>query len=485
MLTVPTLTGGLLALALATAGAPSAGAASIGYDTAADTYFYVDETNAEGNQVAVRMVGAKLVISDVVAQRTTTGRCVVAGPTVECGAGTARVAILLGGGNDRVEYRAPQAARIETGSGGDSIHAGGRDPSLPRQLVTIDGGDGFDWIEWARADRAVSVTADDDVLDGVAGENLLVRNLEGYQGSRFADRLFGSPRADVFIGNGGDDVLAGGEGGDLFVTTERDGADDHHGGPGVDGIHYGTRSGTTGVTVTLDNVADDGLPFERDQVRSNVENVTGTSFDDRLFSFGAFSTLDGGAGNDRLDGDAGPDQLIGGPGRDTLLGGSGADSISAGDSEADTIDCGPDRDVASRDRLETKVAGCESDLVGRLRLAQRALSATAGEPARIELAWRHPKRWKLLRTVTVHVSDGPARLGSLVVDPHSGRVRAEGAVRLAHRARLARDGGEISVALPVRFDAALQGRRLTLAVEAVEVGGRRQLIERAGTVQVR
>lgn len=225
------------------------------------------------------------------------------------------VALRLGGGSDRVEYHLSRGGLIDTGTDGDYVVAGRRDGALPRGLVTVDTGDGLDWITWFGAPSATSLTADDNVIDGIANENLLVHNAEAFQGTDFADRLWGSARADVFLGGNGDDSLAGGDGGDLFVSIDADGADDHHGGPGIDGVNYGPRSASVGVNVSLDNVANDGVPFERDNVRSNVENVFGTPGPDKLFSFAAFSTLDGGGGDDdRLEGGAGPDNLVGGPG---------------------------------------------------------------------------------------------------------------------------------------------------------------------------
>jgi Ca2+-binding RTX toxin-like protein len=228
------------------------------------------------------------------------------------------------------------------------------------------------------------------------------------------------------------------------------------------------------------------VPFDNDQVRSNVENITGTAGNDRILSEGANSTIDGGAGNDYIDGSTGNDVLIGGQGRDTLLGGPGVDNLVATDREPDTLDCGTESDIVNRDSFETKVMRCESDFVGVLRLDRRAIRATADEPTEIGLGWRHPLRWKLLRSVTIHVADGPARVGSIEIDLHSGRATASGAVRLARpKIELETEGRDVRAVLPVRFDATLQERKLTLAVEARERSGRRQVVERAATVRVR
>ena len=71
--------------------------------------------------------------------------------------------------------------------------------------------------------------------------------------------------------------------------------------------------------MTLDNVANDGESGENDDVRSDVQNVTGGSGSD---------TLTGSSGNNVLSGGNGGDTLDGGTGTDILNGGAGADTVS-------------------------------------------------------------------------------------------------------------------------------------------------------------
>src|SRR5262249_44406808 len=70
--------------------------------------------------------------------------------------------------------------------------------------------------------------------------------------------LSGGAGDDVLSGGAGDDALAGGTGADVYT-----------GGAGID------RATLTGspLTVTLDDVANDGGPSERDNVRADVEDV--------------------------------------------------------------------------------------------------------------------------------------------------------------------------------------------------------------------
>ena len=58
---------------------------------------------------------------------------------------------------------------------------------------------------------------------------------------------------------------------------------------------------------------------------SSIENLLGSSFNDRLVGDGASNVLTGGGGGDTLIGNNGDDKLIGGLGADTLNGGAGKD----------------------------------------------------------------------------------------------------------------------------------------------------------------
>jgi len=140
-------------------------------------------------------------------------------------------------------------------------------------------------------------------------------------GGRGSDTLRGSSGADRLDGGADDDNLEGGFGPDTMV-----------GGTGNDTVTYESpvppNPRSVGVTVTLDDVANDGSVEDdaggtRDNVHSDVENVDGTHFDDTLTGLspatGMESVLRGMEGNDTLNGGNGaPQVLIGGPGADTM-----------------------------------------------------------------------------------------------------------------------------------------------------------------------
>ena len=124
-------------------------------------------------------------------------------------------------------------------------------------------------------------------------------------------------------------------------------ADDVAGGAGSDTANYASR--TAPVTVTLDDTANDGEANEKDNVRSDVENVIGGSGADRLA---------GSAGPNRIDGGPGADVIEGGTGNDTLIGGDGADRINSRNGVADTVDCGASADTVVGDSTD-QISGCE------------------------------------------------------------------------------------------------------------------------------
>jgi Ca2+-binding RTX toxin-like protein len=62
-----------------------------------------------------------------------------------------------------------------------------------------------------------------------------------------------------------------------------------------------------------------------------IENLTGSSFADKLYGNEIANTIEGGSGDDLLEGWDGDDTLLGGAGNDSLNGGSGNDSIDGGE----------------------------------------------------------------------------------------------------------------------------------------------------------
>jgi hypothetical protein len=101
-----------------------------------------------------------------------------------------------------------------------------------------------------------------------------------------------------------------------------------------------------------------GPKIDRVNALGGADCVFGEGQNDVLAGGTGDDRLDGGPGNDILRGEDWDDVLIGGPGRDRLEGGPDDDRISAVDRERDVVRCGPGRDRARADKVDS-VSGCE------------------------------------------------------------------------------------------------------------------------------
>ncbi len=184
------------------------------------------------------------------------------------------------------------------------------------------------------------------------GDKLDIINIDGTSGD---DELHGNIAGNLMHGLAGDDTFFGSRG-----------KDELFGGTGRDTVNY--EDSPEGVEVDLEsNQPGKGGDAEGDRYE-DIENATGSKYDDKLYGtewmnelvggkgddslFGRAGndtlrggddndTLDGGDDDDDLFGDAGDDTLIGGEGKDELFGGTGDDTLIGG-ADADHLDGGED-----------------------------------------------------------------------------------------------------------------------------------------------
>ncbi len=154
-----------------------------------------------------------------------------------------------------------------------------------------------------------------DSLVGTAGPDLLSA-LEGN------DVVNGLAGGDTLDGGPGNDTLTGGADNDLLMGG--DGADDLDGGAGVDTASYATAGAA--VSVTLDSIKSQNTGGAGRDALVNIENLTGSAFNDELTGDDGTNRLDGGAGSDTLTGGVGADVLYGGAGGDRFVFEDEADS---------------------------------------------------------------------------------------------------------------------------------------------------------------
>ena len=276
---------------------------------------------------------------------------------------------------------------LNGGGGDDNLNGGDGNDRLNGGLGgdVMIGGDGIDGVDYSRRTADITVTLDDNADDGAPavgsnpgeGDNVS-SDVEGVHtgsgddtivGSPFRNQLDGGAGDDDISGAGGNDTALGGPGNDELDGGEGNdlldgggGADDMSGGAGLDTVSY-ARS-PAGVVVTLDGVADDGIPAsppggdrpaEGDNAGADVENVQGSRFDDSITGNASNNRLIGGAGDDVLRGGEGNDYLDGGHGEDELFGEGGNDILRGRDGQADLLDGGGGEDRADRDPLDTLV----------------------------------------------------------------------------------------------------------------------------------
>ncbi|MGZ8667348.1 MAG: calcium-binding protein [Solirubrobacterales bacterium] len=215
--------------------------------------------------------------------------------------------------------------------------------------ISVSAGSGADTVV-AGAGTGAEISGDQgaDSLTGDSGSDRIL-------GGDDSDSLRGGAGRDDLDGGSGNDVAFGGAGDDFFRSTSfTDGADIYDGGPDRDGIDFQQRA--PDLSLDPDGVADDGAlcpgpACEGDNIRPNVEDLSGGDGDDRIVGSSAENSLRGNAGDDTLIGGNRDDSLNGSTGDDAMRGDAGDDRLS-GDAGGDTLRGGAGDDELREDLLD-------------------------------------------------------------------------------------------------------------------------------------
>ncbi|MEE8332201.1 MAG: calcium-binding protein, partial [Alphaproteobacteria bacterium] len=161
--------------------------------------------------------------------------------------------------------------------------------------------------------ESITITTDD-------GTNVVANSYIVGAASTGNDVINGSVANDSLLGGPGDDSLVG-----------RAGNDTLNGGVGVDEAVYVFAPGPVEVDLAINGAVKDGYGFADTLI--GIENVKGSSNNDKLSGDIGVNVLRGGPGDDALDGQAGNDTLFGDAGNDVILGGPGADTLFGNDGD--------------------------------------------------------------------------------------------------------------------------------------------------------
>ncbi|TRW98362.1 calcium-binding protein [Paracoccus sp. M683] len=199
---------------------------------------------------------------------------------------------------------------VDGGAGNDRLIGGAGNDGLR-------GGTGNDTVDYSAATSGIRVNLGLTTQQGIGGGqgSDTLQDIENVVGSSRGDQLTGSNVANILLGGGGADLLNGGGGGDLL-----------QGGLGSDTATYINATGGVTVRLAVTGAQNVGGGQGSDRLVS-IENLTGSSYGDRLEGNNQANTLSGLGGADRLVGGGGNDRLNGGNGNDVLDGGTGNDLL--------------------------------------------------------------------------------------------------------------------------------------------------------------
>ena len=484
----------LLAGALAAAVLPAVADASTVRVTGGQLQYTA--ATGESNDTRVAFTGTHIHIRDSVPITVGDGCVIDDTDAAICVPGSAQARYSLGNGRDVMRYLAPHAARVDMGADDDTYFGALRDDSIGTnglvvQPADVISGSGNDLVTYQSAQGGVRVSLDGQFNDGNRGQENIRPDAEHIVGSNGIDTLIGSNdpnKVEQFTGLAGNDTLEGLDGTDFFNEgSVPSGADTFRGGAGIDRINYAQR--TTPVRVDMASLQrNSGAAGEGDFIDPNTNDAIGSTAGDTMIGGSGANEFRGSAGADRLEGRGGPDHLMGESGADTLLGGTENDVLDTADNVADAeMSCeSGSGDVLNRDLRDINASGCEIvNSVGILKLAPAAISAEAGEVAKVKLSWTHPKSWKQLRQVTLRLREGSEVVGQVAIRPASGKVEHKGAVRVVHeQSKLTRKGKKVSAQLALRISRRLADSTLAADVVATDVKGKRQVARAAGSIQV-
>ncbi|MFK7862282.1 MAG: beta strand repeat-containing protein [Granulosicoccus sp.] len=207
---------------------------------------------------------------------------------------------VVGSGHDDVVVGDALANQLSGGAGDDLL-------SGAAGIDLLDGGDGVDTASYSGASAGITVAmAFNTTSDDGDGASDTLNDIENIIGSDYVDILSGDAENNRLDGGEGDDILSGGAGQDVLI-----------GGLGINEANYSQASSSVNVNLTSLQASIDGSGSS--DTLQQIQNVTGSIYDDTLSGDAADNVLSGGNRDDLLEGRGGDDTLDGGAGSDTIV----------------------------------------------------------------------------------------------------------------------------------------------------------------------
>jgi hypothetical protein len=325
----------------------------------------------------------------------------------------------------------------------------------------VTGGPGNDHIRGQAGDDELAGGDGNDEIEAGNGDDEV-------RGEAGADDLSGASGQDVLSGDEGDDVLAGSAGEDVLEPGA--GNDQVDGGTSDDTIRY-SNAAAAGVTVDLTGGTATG---EGTDALIALENVVGSSLDDRITGSSRANRLEGGSGDDRVFGLGGNDNLLGGSGDDFLRGGGGFNIL---DGAAGTDDCANDGGSGTIINCEGKtVAGAPIVPVGNFTssltepgdVVAKTFSVPGSTPAvDVTLIWNDPAA---NFGVTVELLSGKQVVARGLASV--GKLRLGKPAKLRLKTRKGASFLSVHAETPAKLRLSKKPLKLRLKVRAKKVSGR-------------
>ena len=217
--------------------------------------------------------------------------------------------------------------------GNDTLNGEGGNDTLVGGLGndTMIGGSGVDFVDYSTLTQNVVVNLG-TLVGGYAVASIgtsgqpdyqqdYINTVENITTGSGADRIGGNESNNVIFTQGGNDTIYGSAGADTL-----------DGGTGNDTVDYSPLNGTVNfIEVTLNTTNNVTVQIDggTNNIIRNIENVVGTSGNDRITGDSLANILSGAGGNDILAGRGGVDTLDGGAGSDTVSYSNAANGVVA------------------------------------------------------------------------------------------------------------------------------------------------------------